>query len=76
MNADHLPDDTSIRPLGSRMVCTRRGHVGADVLLLFATLVKSAGFPRSERKPRCGLIALDSAGQRVFTKFCYGFAFV
>ena len=30
MNADHLPDDTPIRPLGSRMVCTRCGHVGAD----------------------------------------------
>jgi hypothetical protein len=31
MNADHMPDDTPIRPLGSRMVCTRCGHVGADV---------------------------------------------
>jgi hypothetical protein len=28
---DHMPDDTPIRPLGSRMVCTRCGHVGADV---------------------------------------------
>jgi hypothetical protein len=28
MNADHMPDDTPIRPLGSRMVCTRCGHVG------------------------------------------------
>jgi hypothetical protein len=31
MNTDHLSDDTLIRPLGSRMVCTRCGHVGADV---------------------------------------------
>jgi hypothetical protein len=31
MNADHMPADTPIRPLGSRMVCTRCGHVGADV---------------------------------------------
>jgi hypothetical protein len=31
MNADHMPDDTPIRPLGSRMVCTKCGHVGADV---------------------------------------------
>ncbi len=31
MNADHLPDHTPIRPLGSRMVCTRCGHIGADV---------------------------------------------
>jgi hypothetical protein len=31
MNADHLSDDTLIRSLGSRMVCTRCGHVGADV---------------------------------------------
>jgi hypothetical protein len=28
---DHLPDETAVRPLGSRMVCTRCGHVGADV---------------------------------------------
>jgi hypothetical protein len=27
MNADHLPDET----VRSRMVCTRCGHVGADV---------------------------------------------
>jgi hypothetical protein len=31
INADHMPDDTAIRSLGSRMVCTRCGHVGADV---------------------------------------------
>ena len=31
MNADHLPDDTPIRPLGLRMVCSECGHVGADV---------------------------------------------
>ena len=31
MNADHLSDDTPIRPLGLRMVCIRCGHVGADV---------------------------------------------
>jgi hypothetical protein len=31
MNADRMSDDTAIRPLGSRMVCTRCGHVGADV---------------------------------------------
>jgi hypothetical protein len=31
MNADHMPDDTPIRALGSRMVCTKCGHVGADV---------------------------------------------
>ena len=31
MNADHLTDETVIRPLGARMVCTRCGHRGADV---------------------------------------------
>ena len=31
MSADHLPDDTVIRPLGVRMVCSRCGHRGADV---------------------------------------------
>ena len=31
MNADHLPDDLSIRSLGPRMVCARCGHRGADV---------------------------------------------
>jgi hypothetical protein len=31
VNADHLPDPTPIRPLGARMVCTRRGHRGAEV---------------------------------------------
>ncbi len=31
MHADHLPDDTLIRPLGARMVCTSCGHAGADV---------------------------------------------
>jgi hypothetical protein len=31
MDADHLSDDTLIRPLGNRMVCSRCGHVGADV---------------------------------------------
>jgi hypothetical protein len=30
MNADHLPDETPIRPLGWHVVCTRCGHVGAD----------------------------------------------
>jgi hypothetical protein len=30
-NADHLPDDTPIRPLGRRMVCTHCGHRGAEV---------------------------------------------
>jgi hypothetical protein len=31
MNADHLRDETAIRPLGARMACSRCGHVGADV---------------------------------------------
>jgi hypothetical protein len=31
LNADHLPDETAIRPLGARMACTRCGHRGADV---------------------------------------------
>ena len=32
MNADHFSDDTPIRPLGARMVCTRCGRCGgADV---------------------------------------------
>ena len=30
-DADHLPDDTAIRVLGPKMVCTKRGHAGADV---------------------------------------------
>jgi hypothetical protein len=31
MNADHLPDDTTISALGPKMICTKCGHVGADV---------------------------------------------
>jgi hypothetical protein len=31
MNADHLSDETPIRALGARMVCSRCGHRGADV---------------------------------------------
>jgi hypothetical protein len=31
LNADHMPDDTPIRPLGARMVCSRCGYGGADV---------------------------------------------
>jgi hypothetical protein len=31
MNADWLPDDTPVRSLCSRMVCTRCGLIGADV---------------------------------------------
>jgi hypothetical protein len=31
MNADDLSDETVIRPLGARMVCTRCGHRGGDV---------------------------------------------
>ena len=31
LNADHMPDDTPIRPLGARMVCSRCGYRGADV---------------------------------------------
>jgi len=30
LNADHMPDDTPIRPLGARMFCTRCGYRGAD----------------------------------------------
>jgi hypothetical protein len=30
LNADHMPDDTPIRPLGARMVCSRCGYRGAD----------------------------------------------
>jgi hypothetical protein len=30
-NADHMPDNTPIRPLGARMVCSRCGYRGADV---------------------------------------------
>ena len=26
MNADHMPGDTPIRPLGARMVCSKCGH--------------------------------------------------
>ena len=31
MNADWLPDDAPVRSLCGRMVCTRCGHIGADV---------------------------------------------
>ena len=31
MNADHWPDEMLVRSLCSRMVCTRRGYVGADM---------------------------------------------
>jgi hypothetical protein len=32
MNVGHLPDDTRINSLGGGIVCSRCGHVGADVL--------------------------------------------
>jgi hypothetical protein len=31
INADWLPDETSVRSLCARMVCTRCGMIGADV---------------------------------------------
>jgi len=31
MNADPTPDETPIRSLGPRMVCTESEHIGADV---------------------------------------------
>jgi hypothetical protein len=31
MDADQPSDDTAIRPLGDRLVCSRCGHRGADV---------------------------------------------
>jgi hypothetical protein len=31
LNADHLPDETVIRQLNARMVCTCCGLIGADV---------------------------------------------
>jgi hypothetical protein len=31
MNADHLPQETVVGALGSKMVCSKCGHVGADV---------------------------------------------
>lgn len=31
LSADRFPDEALIRPLGRRMVCTRCGHLGADV---------------------------------------------
>ncbi len=29
LSADHMPDDTPIRPLGGRMVCSTFGRIGA-----------------------------------------------
>jgi hypothetical protein len=31
LNADHMPEDTPIRPLGARMIYSRCGYRGADV---------------------------------------------
>jgi hypothetical protein len=31
MSADRMPDETAIRALGPKMVCTKCAHVGADV---------------------------------------------
>ena len=31
VNADHWPDETAIRSIGALSVCSRCGHVGADV---------------------------------------------
>jgi hypothetical protein len=31
LSGDRFSDETPIRPLGARMVCTQCGHVGADV---------------------------------------------
>ena len=31
LNADRFPDETPVRRLGRRMLCTWCGHVGADV---------------------------------------------
>jgi hypothetical protein len=31
LSGDRFSDETPIRPLGARMVCTKCGHVGADV---------------------------------------------
>ena len=32
MNVGHLPDDTVIKTLGSGIVCTQCGHLGANVV--------------------------------------------
>jgi hypothetical protein len=32
MDVGHLPNDTPIKSLGDGIVCSRCGHVGADVL--------------------------------------------
>src|SRR5262245_55309567 len=32
MNVGHLPDETPIKSLGDGIVCTRCGHLGADVV--------------------------------------------
>ena len=32
MNVGHLPDDTLIKTLGSGIVCTQCGHLGANVV--------------------------------------------
>jgi hypothetical protein len=33
MNADHWPDDTVVRTLGPKMICTKCSHRGPDVRL-------------------------------------------
>jgi hypothetical protein len=31
INGDHLPGETVVRALGTKMVCMKCGHIGADV---------------------------------------------
>jgi hypothetical protein len=47
MNADWLPDDTPVRSLCSRMVCTRCGVIGADVRPDWRPHTQSAATQRS-----------------------------
>jgi hypothetical protein len=49
VNVDHLPDETVLRSLGPRMVCTQCGLVGADVRPDWSERVSGLAFARKSQ---------------------------
>src|SRR6266540_4288525 len=59
MDVGHLPNDTPIKSLGDGLVCSRCGHVGADVLPNWRAQI---------RYRRCGISCVVSSVGTVETR--------
>jgi hypothetical protein len=59
LNVDGMPGEVELPSIGPRMVCTRRGHVGADARPDWSELSRSAN-----REAGADEINKDSSGSR------------